>query len=158
MTTTEQNNGNTLWLHCTHWSKIKGLSFCGHNWRLKQLIQCTNSSPLSDCTSSICRSNSSTYRNLFTFKAPFTMGNKEWQHMPNPVTIICQNQWKLMLGYEYLYACATSYGSITSCWKLHGICHAWLKVQELQLFWPLEFSTKYVTYFDTWPLHKGVIK
>lgn len=86
-TMTEQYNGNTLWLCCTHWSIIKGLSFCGHNWRLKQLVQCTNSSPLSDCTPSICRSNSSTYRNLFQFKVPFTMGNKVWQL--EPIQSIC---------------------------------------------------------------------
>jgi hypothetical protein len=56
--------------------KNKGTELLWAEMRLKQLIQCTNSSPLSDCTPSICRSNSSTYRNLFTFKAPFTMGNK----------------------------------------------------------------------------------
>jgi len=43
------------------------------------------------------------------------MGNKEWQLVPNPINIICQNQQKLMLGYEYFYVCATPYDSITPC-------------------------------------------
>ena len=81
-----------------HTDQKKALSFCGQNWRLKQFIQCTNSSPLTDWTPSICRSNYSTYRNLFPFKVPFSMANRV-------ATCVCQKPVKTYAWIQIFLMC-----------------------------------------------------
>jgi len=139
MTTTEQNDGNTSWLHCTHWSKIKGLSFCGQKWTLKQLIQCTNSSPLSDCTPSICRSNSHIYReSFFPLRSLLLWETMSGNMCPIQSILYVKTNKNLCLDtnifMRVLQHMAASH-PVESCKVLATYDE---KMKELQLFWPLE--------------------